>query len=117
MTAATLTALPGHARLVPVPDLTIEQRTAEIEGLASSNASVFATVTVLLAVAHPSLTGAALWDAWNKAEQAIAVRDATSEDDGDYGMYEERAGNAICDLVHGINISTARGSGDTGGIA
>jgi len=112
MTGTALPYLPGYDRPSPAA-LSIRQRTADIEDLASSGASESETATALQGVAHPSLTGSALWDAWNKAEHAMAVRDGTDPEDADYEMYAERAADAICDLIHGINISTARGSGIT----
>ena len=112
MTAAALPYLPGYDRPSPAAMFILE-RTAAIEDLASKGASKSDTVAALRGVAHPSLTGSALWDAWNKAEHAIAVRDGTDPEDADYELYEERAADAVCDLIHGINISTARGSGIT----
>ena len=110
MTGTALPYVPGYDRPSPAA-MFIFERTAAIEDLASKGASKSETVAALRGVAHPSLTGSALWDAWNKAENAMAVRDGTSEDDADYELYDERAADAICDLIHGIN--TARGSRTT----
>ena len=106
--------MPG-VRAIYVTDLSDGAKTAEIEDLASRGHGLtkFARTAVLLAVAHPSLTVPELEVAWRRAERAIAVRDATDEDDGDYEGYADKAGDRICDLIHGINISTARGGGIT----
>ena len=107
--------MPG-VRTIRIADLGAEQKTAEIEDLASRGHGLtkFARTAVLLAVAHPSLTVPELEVAWKRAEQAIAVRDATDPGDWDYEGYADKAADRICDLIHGINISTARGRGDTG---
>jgi hypothetical protein len=118
--------MPG-VRPIYVPDLSTQQKAARIEQLAScTGLTPDMTADLLATVAHPWLAGAALMDAWIRAEQAIACRDATrvlDEDgceaapelqDADFEDYKDRATDAICDLIHGTNISTARGSGDTG---
>lgn len=117
--------MPG-VRPIYVPDLSTQQKIARIEDLASATGlTPEMTHDLLLTVAHPWLVGAALMDAWLKAEQAISVRDATrvlDEDgfeaapelqDADFDDYKERAENAIGDLIHGTNISTVRGDGIT----
>ena len=107
--------MPG-VRAIYVSDLGDEEKAAEIEELASHGGGTrFARTTVLLAVAHPSLTVPQLEVAWKRAEQAIAVRDSTDPGDWDYEGYADKAADRICDLVHGINTGTARGRGiDTG---
>jgi hypothetical protein len=125
MSAFVLAALPG-SRVISVPHLSIAQKTAEIEDLASATGLTRHMTTVILqTLAHDSLAGEALMLAWLKVEQAIACRDATRVldekgreadpelQDPDYEGYRQDAADAICDLIHGINISTARGSGIT----
>jgi hypothetical protein len=123
--SATVQVMPG-VRPIYVPDLSTQQKVARIEDLASATGlTPEMTHDLLLTVAHPWLVGAALMDAWMKAEQAIALRDATRvlDEDGfeaapelqdeDFEGYKERAEDAIGDLIHGTNISTARGGGLT----
>ena len=110
---AVLTPMPG-VQTLSFTGLSIPQKTAEIEQLATvSGLTPHMTDTILRTVAHPSLVGEALLLAWLKAEDAIQIRDATDPADWDYEMYAGRAADAICDLIHGTNISTARGSGIT----
>jgi hypothetical protein len=114
MVMTDVLVMPG-VRPIYVPDLSAAEKTAEIEDLASRGHGLtkFARTAVLLAVAHPSLTVPELEVAWKRAERAIAVRDGTDEDDADYEGYADLAGDRICDLIYGINISTARGGGIT----
>lgn len=110
--SAVLT-MPG-VRTIRVTDLTLAQKTAEIEDLASRGYGLtrFARTAVLLAVAHPSLTVPQLEVAYERAGRAIAKRDATDPADADYEGYEDEAADRICDLIHGINTGTARGRGN-----
>jgi len=114
MSAFVLAALPG-CRVISVPNLSIGQRVAEIEQLASAHGNTqHAIMTVLQTVGHDSLAGEQLMLAYLAAEQAIAVRDATDPDDWDYEGYADKAADCIHDLIHGLG--TARGRGiDTRG--
>ena len=125
MSSFVLAALPG-TRVISVPHLSIAQRTAEIEDLASATGLTRHMTTVILqTLAHDSLAGEQLMLAWLRVEQAIACRDATRVLDGngreadpelqdpDYEGYVQDVADAICDLIHGINITPARGSRTT----
>lgn len=115
---ATLTRL--DERTIKVPRLSIQQRVARIEDMASATGLTRdMTLDLLRTVAADSLRGDedALWEAWRAAENAIAARDATDPSDGDYEGYEERAEARIHDLIHGP--MPARGSriNHNGGLA
>jgi hypothetical protein len=111
-----LAALPG-SRVISVPHLSTAQKVAETEQLAcTTGLTPHMTTTILQTLGHDSLAGEALMLAWLEVEQAIACRDATDPDDGDYEGYAERADDKIHDFIHGTG--TARGSGNhTGEIA
>jgi hypothetical protein len=86
----------------PCATLTIAQKTAEIEQLAVVlGLTPHMTMVILRSLAECTFTGAALRDAWRKAELAIACGDATDPADQDFEMYAERARVAIGELIDG----------------
>lgn len=93
---------PPTSAFAPANVLTIAQKTAEIEQLAGvTGLTPHMTMAILNSVAADTFTGAALRDAWMKAELAIAIRDGTDLADQDYEMYAEGARAAIRELAHG----------------
>jgi hypothetical protein len=120
-------AMPG-VQTLHFAELTVAQKTARIEDMASmTGLTPEITADMLRLVAPDHLVGEALMLAWLRAEDAIVCRDgmrvldedgceaAPELQDPDFEDYKQRAADAICDLIHGINIhiSTARGSGFT----
>jgi hypothetical protein len=97
-------ASPLRTRTIVVPRLTVSDRVAEIESLAhAKDLTRYQMWVTLRSVAHGSLWGSALWAAWMRAEAAIAVRDETDEDDGDYPGYADEAEAAIEALIYGMH--------------
>ncbi len=102
MSIATMPVLPG-AKIIAVPCLPDHDRIAEVEALAhDDDATPYMVQVMLQAIAAPSLTGEALTAAWARAVNAIGVRDATDEDDGDFTCAATRAEEAIENLIYGL---------------